>query len=612
LTPLPIPESAGPLRRIAEWLRPQWRRIALSLGIVVLCSALEIGKPWPLKIVVDSVVGDLPLPAASRVGLGKQGLLLAACLGLLVLYVLLAVLSVVLNRITIAIGQRAVNELRARLLAHLQGLSLRFFGQRPAADLSYRIAFDTFSIQSIAMNGLFPLATAALMLAGMTVVLLRMNAALAVLFVCVGPLLYGCMRAFGRRLDTLSRQMRESESHFLSAAEHGIGSIQVVQAFTAEPREHARVMAASSRALSSALRLYLFQTGYSGVVNIVLALGTAGVLYAGGLLALAGRLTAGELIVFVTYLASLYGPINSIAQTFGLIRGGLAGARRVFEILDAEPEVRDSPRAREAGDVQGRIRFEGVSFDYSAAGDDDAAAPTPALRDVSFEVPAGAVVALVGPTGAGKTTLASLIPRFYDPSAGRILLDGVDLREFRVRSLRSRIGLVPQAPMLFPASIAENVRYGRPGASDQALRRAVEIAGVAEFAAKLPRGLDTLVGPEGQALSQGQAQRVTIARALLVDPRLLILDEPTSALDPETEAFVMRGIEHAMRGRTTFAIAHRLWTVRRADRLLVLDAGHLVETGTYESLRSAGGCFQRLVDAQELFDAEQAVHRDPP
>jgi ATP-binding cassette subfamily B protein len=611
LTPRPISGHAGPLRRIAEQLRPQWGRIALSLAIVALCAALEIGKPWPLKVVVDSVVGDLPVPAASRLGLGKQGLLLAACLGLLVLYVLLAVLSVLLNRITIAVGQRAVNELRSRLLMHLQGLSLRFFGQRPAADLSYRIAFDTFSIQSIAMNGLFPLATAALMLAGMTVVLLRMNAALAVLFVCVGPLLYGSMRAFGRRLDRLSGEMRESESHFLSAAEHGIGSIQVVQAFTAEPQEHARVMAASSRALTSALRLYLFQTGYSGVVNVVLALGTAGVLYAGGLLALAGRLTAGDLIVFVTYLASLYGPINSIAQTFGLIRGGLAGARRVFEILDEQPEVRDSPRAREAGRVEGGVRFEGVSFDYSTPGAGPVA-PEPALRDVSFEVPAGALVALVGPTGAGKTTLASLIPRFYDPTQGRILLDGVDLREFRVRSLRARIGLVPQVPLIFPATLAENVRYGRPDASDEALRRAVEIAGVAEFAANLPRGLDTLLGPEGQALSQGQAQRVTIARALLVDPRLLILDEPTSALDAETEAFVMRGIERAMSGRTTFVIAHRLWTVRRADRVLVLDAGRLVETGTYASLRSAGGRFQRLVDAQELVDAGPATPRDAP
>jgi ATP-binding cassette subfamily B protein len=603
--------TPGILRRVAGTFRRDGRRIGLALAMVTLSSALEVARPWPLKIVVDSVVGDRPLAGAARLGLGKPGILLAACLGLLALTVALAGLAVALNRTTISVGQRAVSDLRARVLAHLQGLSLGFFGRRPTTDLSYRIAFDTFSVQSIAMNGLFPLATAVLMLAGMTAVMLRMNAPLAALFVAVAPLLYLSVRLFGRRIDALSQQVRESESRFLGEAERGIGSIQVVQAFTAEPLEHARVMAASSRALASALRLYVLQTGYSGAVNVVLALGTAGVLYAGGRLALAGRLTAGELIVFVTYLASLYGPINSIAQTFGLVRGGMSGARRVFEILDAEPEVRDAPRARALADVRGDVRFEGVSFDHPAR-PGGPAGPTPALRDVSFEVSAGSVVAIVGSTGAGKTTLASLIPRFYDPTAGRVLLDGVDLRELRVRSLRARIGLVPQVPVLFPASLADNIRYGRPDASDEALRRAAEISGVAAFAADLPRGLETPVGPEGQGLSQGQAQRVTIARALLRDPRLLILDEPTSALDSETEAFVMRGIERAMRGRTTFVIAHRLSTVRRADRLLVLDAGRLVETGTYASLCRAGGRFQRLVDAQEFVDsADEGEHRSP-
>ncbi len=588
------------LLRVAGTLRPYSSRIGLALGMTALSAALEVAKPWPLKIVVDSVVGDRPLAVASRLDLGKQGLLIAACLGLLALTVSLAVLAVALNRTTISVGQRAVNDLRARVLTHLQGLSLGFFGRRPTADLSYRISFDTFSVQSIAMNGLFPLATAVLMLAGMIAVMLRMNAPLAALFVAVAPLLYLSVRLFGRRIDALSQTARESESQFLGEAERGIGSIQVVQAFTAEPLEHARVMAASSRALASALRLYVLQTSYSGVVNVVLALGTAGVLYAGGRLALAGRLTAGELIVFVTYLASLYGPINSIAQTLGLVRGGMSGARRVFEILDTQPEVRDAPGAREPADVRGDVCFEGVSFDYSRPGGSEA--PTPALRDVSFEVPAGSLVAIVGPTGAGKTTLASLIPRFYDPAAGRVLLDGVDLRELRVRSLRARIGLVPQVPMIFPATLGDNIRYGRPDAGDEAVQRAAEIAGVSEFAESLPRGLETPIGPEGQGLSQGQAQRVTIARALLRDPRLLILDEPTSALDSETEAFVMGGIERAMRGRTTFVIAHRLSTVRRADRLLVLDAGRLVETGTYASLRRAGGRFQRLVDAQEFVD----------
>ncbi|HYB12986.1 MAG TPA: ABC transporter ATP-binding protein, partial [Myxococcota bacterium] len=360
-------------------------------------------------------------------------------------------------------------------------------------------------------------------------------------------------------------------------------------------RERARVMDASSRALGSALRLYVFETGYSGMVNVLIAIGTAGVLYAGGRLALAGALSAGDIIVFVTYLASLYGPINSISQTIGLIQGSAAGARRVFEILDAEPEVKDAPNARPVHGVRGEVRFEGVGFRY---GPGDARGFR--LEDVSFLAAPGALVALVGPTGAGKSTLVSLLPRFYDPVRGRVLLDGVDLRELEVRSLRATVGIVPQAPVLFPATLEENIRYGRPEATPEEVQQAAALAGVLQFVDTLPKGMATPVGPEGQALSQGQMQRITIARALLKDPRLLILDEPTSALDAETEAFVMRGIERAMKGRTTFVIAHRLSTVRRADLLLVLEGGRLVEQGTYESLRRAGGLFQRLHEAQFL------------
>jgi ATP-binding cassette subfamily B protein/subfamily B ATP-binding cassette protein MsbA len=586
-------------RRVGRYLRPYRARFVVALALVALNAVLEIGKPWPLKIVVDQVLGGEPLALPWLREFDARALLAAACLGLLALQVTLALLGVRLNRLTIGIGQRMVSDLRAQLVAHLQRMSLGFFGRRPSQDLVYRVAFDTYAVQSMAMNGLFPFVTAVTLLVGMTLVMVRMNPLLAGIFLTVAPLLFATIRSVGRRITSLATEQRESESRFLSETQRGVGAIQVVQAFTAEARERARVMDASSRALGSAFRLYVFETRYSGIVNVLIALGTSAVLYVGGRLALSGRLSAGDIIVFVTYLASLYGPINSISQTMGLIQGSTAGARRVFEILDAEPELKDAPGARPLGAVRGEVRFEDVGFAYGTGSQNPFR-----LAGLSFEAPAGALVALVGPTGAGKSTLVSLLPRFYDPAQGRVLLDGRDLREIQLRSLRATIGIVPQAPVLFPATLEENIRYGRPEATAEELHHAAELAGVLPFVATLPQGMATPVGPEGQALSQGQMQRITIARALLKDPRILILDEPTSALDAETEAFVMRGIERAMKGRTTFVIAHRLSTVRRADLLLVLEAGRLVEQGSYESLRRAGGLFQRLHEAQFLLTPE--------
>ncbi|MBI3801981.1 MAG: ABC transporter ATP-binding protein, partial [Deltaproteobacteria bacterium] len=378
----------------------------------------------------------------------------------------------------------------------------------------------------------------------------------------------------------------ERESVIYSLVQRTMSSIRVIQAFTKEEEEHRRFMAASAESLSANLRLYNLQTLYSGVVNVVIALGTAVVVWVGAQHALDGTLSVGELVVFTTYLASLYGPINTISQTLGLIEGGKAGLGRVHEILAIERDLPEGKRVIAANEVRGDIVLENVTFGYVPG--------RPVLRGVHLRVTPGQTVAIVGPTGAGKSTLVSLLPRFYDPQDGRVLLDGTDIREFTISSLRQQIAMVLQPPLVFPITIGENIAYGRPGASREAIERAARLARIHETIARLPQGYDTLVGEQGATLSEGERQRLTIARAILRAAPILILDEPTSSVDAETEALIIEGLERLMAGRTTFIIAHRLSTVRRADVILVIRGGHIVEQGSFAELIRRQGPFATL------------------
>jgi ATP-binding cassette subfamily B protein/subfamily B ATP-binding cassette protein MsbA len=578
----------SPIRRILRYLRPYRVGFDLALVLLGLQILFEIAKPWPLKVIVDRVLGAETLGRSWLDSVEKPQLLLIACVAIIVIQVTLSAITLLYNALTIGIGQRMVSDLRADMLTHLYGQSLGFFGQRPGTDLAYRVTFDTYAVQSLAINGFMPLLSAGVLVVVMGFVMLRMNPALAAIFFAVGPLLFLVTRLISGRIARISTEMSQRESRLLEEAQRDVDAIQVVKAFTAEANERAQVMRASARALAAAFRLYFVQTGYAGAVSVLLALGTAGVLYAGGLFALAGTVTVGDLLVFVSYLAALQAPVDSVSRALSVVHESSAGARRVVEVLDSEPDVRDMRRAQDLRSVEGALRFETVSFTYPNQTD------SLALENIDFEAEPGSLVALVGPSGAGKSTLVSLIPRFFDPTAGRVLLDGTDLRRIRLQSLRNQIGFVPQSPLLFPLSLADNIRYGRPEASDEDVRRAADLVGVTGFAERLPKGFETFVDAGGHALSHGEAQRVTIARALVRNPRILILDEPTSALDAETEALVVAGLERARVGRTTLVIAHRLSTIQRADHLLVLDRGRLVERGTFASLRDAGGLFARL------------------
>jgi ATP-binding cassette subfamily B protein len=592
----------GTLRVIGKVLgrlRPYRLAFAGAVLQVLLSGILELAKPWPLKVVVDNVLGGHPLAAPWLGSMPPRELLIAACVVLVLVYALLGAFSVSSNYASISVGQRMVNDFRSELYAHLSRLSLAFHSRREVGDLLYRLTSDTFAIQTLTMNGFFPILTSLVLLVGMVVVMARLDPLLTAVSLGVVPFLFLSISRLSTRITTLSTDARVKESAFWSVAQRTMGAIRVIQAFTTEEEEHGRFVERSSESLAANLRLYTFQSIYSAFVNVLIAVGTALVLWIGASHVLDGTLTIGAVLVFTSYLASLYAPINSLTQTWSLIQGAKVGAERVFEILETQPDLRDGTRPLARGEVHGAVTFEDVKFGYDES--------RLVLTGVTFHARAGDVIALVGATGAGKTTLVSLIPRFYDPIDGRVLLDGIDVREFQLRGLRQQVAMVLQQPLVFPTTVRENVAYGRPDATPEQIAEAVRLAQLDDFLARLPEGLDTVVGESGATLSGGEQLRITIARAILRDAPLLILDEPTAALDADTEARVMQGLERLMEGRTTFVIAHRLSTVRRADVILVLENGRVVEQGDFRTLVARGGLFARLHRTQFGGEDERAA-----
>ncbi|HXP31236.1 MAG TPA: ABC transporter ATP-binding protein [Stellaceae bacterium] len=575
--------------KLLPYLRPYRLRFAWALVQVFLIAGFDLLKPWPLQLVIDHVLSGKPVGLALLSGLSQGGLLLTACLGLVAVNLASGLMTLLHNVTTIAIGQRMVNDLRGALYSRLQRLSLAFHSRQKVGDLMYRITADSFAVQTMIMNGLLPILSAAVLLAGMLFVLVPLDATLTLISLTIVPALFALIAIFNRRIAAAATEVRERESLVYSLVQWAMSSVKVVQAFTKEEEEYRRFMGASRASLKATLSLYSWQTLYSGAVNAVIAAGTAVVIYAGAESVLGGRLSLGELVVFIAYLAQLYTPVNQITQSWGLIAGARIGARRCFEILDLEADLKDGSRDFPPEGALGAVEWRGVSFRYRS--------DMPVLREVSLSVTRGMRVAVVGPTGAGKSTLLGLLPRFFDASAGSVLIDGVDVRGYRLQSLRRQIAMVLQPPLVFPMSVKDNIAYGRPEASDAEIEEAARLARIHDLVVSLPQGYDTMLG-DTATLSEGEKQRLTIARAILRDAPILVLDEPTSALDIETEALVMAGVQRLTSGRTTFVIAHRLSTVRGADLILVLRDGRIVEQGGFAELLRRGGIFADLYNSQ--------------
>ncbi len=558
-------------RRLLLQARSYWPHIAAMFLLDLLATPLSLLKPLALKIAVDSVVGKNPLPRFldrllphSLTSSTLRLLLLAASLQVLV--VLLAQLhSLSTYVLRTQAGERMILDFRAGLFRHLQRLSLTFHDTRGTADSIYRVQDDAPSIKWITIDGVLPFVSDAVMLVTMVYVTLRIDWQLALVALAVSPLLVLYARTYDARIGGRYKGVKELESSALHVVQEVLSAVRVVKAFGREDREQERFLRRSGEGLRERIRLAFAEGAFGLLVNMTTAIGTALVLFIGIRNVQSGVLTLGSLLMVLAYLAELYTPLENISNQFAGLQASFASARRAFEVLDEVPEVIERPNAVPIKRAGGTIEFRSVSFAYNGR--------NPVLQDVSFIVPAGTRVGIAGRTGAGKTTLVSLLIRFYDPAFGQILLDGVDLRDYQLADLRNQFAMVLQEPVLFSTSIAENIAYARPGATEREIIEAAKAANAHDFIIGLPDGYQTEVGERGMMVSGGERQRISLARAFLKDAPILILDEPTSAVDVKTEAAIIEAMERLMHGRTSFLISHRLSALQNCDVILKMAHG---------------------------------------
>ncbi|MCO5184050.1 MAG: ABC transporter ATP-binding protein/permease [Anaerolineae bacterium] len=560
--------------RLIKLARPFWLQIILIFILSLLSTPLALLTPVPLAIAVDSVVDSKPLPGVLNTlfpqgTLDEQAILMLAAAMTVGIALATGLLSLTKSMVRTYTGENLILAFRSRLFRHAQDLSLSYHDSRGSSDALYRVMYDATSIADVAIDGLAPFVTAAFTLVAMFWVIFEIDAQIALVALAIAPVLFLTGYTYRRQSRSKWREVKKLDRAALAVVQETLSAVRVVKAFGQENRQSETFSGRSKSTIRARISAYFITYGYSLISSLVTAIGTAIVLVLGVNHVLTGVISLGAFLIIMSYLGRLYSPMDTMTQKLGKMQSSLAGAERAVQLLDEPPDVQEKQDALPLKRVRGAIRFEDVSFAYDSR--------NTVLQHISFDVPAGTRVGIVGQTGAGKSTMMGLLARFYDPTSGAVLLDDIDIRNYKLADLRKQYAIVLQEPVLFSTSIAENIAYARHDATEADIIRAAKAANAHEFVSNLPDGYETLVGERGMKLSGGERQRISLARAFLKDAPILILDEPTSSVDVGTEAVIVEAMERLMQNRTTFMIAHRLSTLEKCDLLLVIEAGQLID-----------------------------------
>jgi ATP-binding cassette subfamily B protein len=582
------------LKRLVPYLKPYKHLAGSSIVLTLLSIGVGLAMPWPLQVLIDNVLSDRPLPSFVSGIIGGiadsqyELMVLVVLLGL-VLAISNEVLTVVSNFVDTKLEQKMTLDIRSDLFAHAEHLSPAYHDKRRTGSLIYMMNSQATSGPAILMVAP-PLMHSFFTLIGMFVILLTINANLAFLSLVIMPFLLYYIHYYATHIQRRIMHVKELEFRSLGIVHEAMSMIRIITAFARETFEYRRFRGQAETAVDERVKLTVRETLFTLAVNTTTAAGTALILGIGAHFAIQGKLTPGQLLVVLSYLAAVYKPLETISYTIGSLQNNFVSMQIVFNILDTPEDIKDRPDAIPLATTNGEVAFDHVAFSYDGRKD--------TLRDIDFHVHAGMSIGVVGPTGAGKTTLINLIPRFYEPASGSIRIDGTDIRDYTLGTLREQIGLVPQEPLLFSGSLADNIRYGNLDASIDEVMEAAKAANAHDFIMALPKKYQTEIGERGAQLSGGERQRICIARAFLKDAPILILDEPTSSVDSRTESVILDALDRLIEGRTTFIIAHRLSTIRHADLILVMDKGEIVERGAHHELVTNGGLYQQLYEMQ--------------